>query len=56
MQKMMGFKDPAQDKFKTGKSYFKAADPKNTEVNCHNCAYGEQDIDTVPCAKCHTRH
>jgi hypothetical protein len=23
---------------------------------CDECNYNDQDIDTFPCAKCHTRH
>lgn len=26
------------------------------EMSCKECRYNEQDIDTFPCAKCHTRH
>jgi hypothetical protein len=26
------------------------------EMSCKDCNYNEQDIDTFPCAKCHTRH
>ncbi|MDH3997738.1 MAG: hypothetical protein OET90_02760 [Desulfuromonadales bacterium] len=25
-------------------------------MSCHSCNYNGQDIDTFPCAKCHTRH
>lgn len=25
-------------------------------MSCEECNYNEQDIDTFPCAKCHTRH
>ncbi len=26
------------------------------EMSCGECSYNGQDIDTFPCAKCHTRH
>jgi len=26
------------------------------EMSCKECNYNDQDIDTCPCAKCHTRH
>lgn len=26
------------------------------DMNCDTCQYNDQDIDTFPCAKCHTRH
>lgn len=26
------------------------------EMTCQECNYNGQDIDTFPCAKCHTRH
>lgn len=26
------------------------------EMSCEACKYNDQDIDTFPCAKCHTRH
>lgn len=26
------------------------------EMSCEECQYNDQDIDTFPCAKCHTRH
>ena len=29
---------------------------QNPDMNCKECGYNEQDIDTFPCAKCHTRH
>lgn len=25
-------------------------------MSCEECEYNGQDIDTFPCAKCHTRH
>ena len=25
-------------------------------MSCDECNYNDQDIDTFPCAKCHTRH
>ncbi len=25
------------------------------QMSCHNCQYNGQDVDTFPCAKCHTR-
>ena len=28
----------------------------DTEMSCEECNYNDQDIDTFPCAKCHTRH
>lgn len=27
-----------------------------TEMSCSVCKYNDQDVDTFPCAKCHTRH
>ncbi|MDH3807826.1 MAG: hypothetical protein OEU57_10830 [Desulfuromonadales bacterium] len=26
------------------------------EMSCEDCNFNGQDIDTFPCAKCHTRH
>jgi hypothetical protein len=26
------------------------------QMSCEDCNYNGQDIDTFPCAKCHTRH
>ena len=26
------------------------------DMSCEQCSYNDQDIDTFPCAKCHTRH
>ena len=26
------------------------------DMSCDECNYNDQDIDTFPCAKCHTRH
>jgi hypothetical protein len=26
------------------------------QMSCDECGYNDQDIDTYPCAKCHTRH
>lgn len=26
------------------------------EMSCEDCSFNGQDIDTFPCAKCHTRH
>ena len=26
------------------------------EMSCDECKFNDQDIDTFPCAKCHTRH
>jgi len=25
-------------------------------MSCEECNYNDQDIDTFPCAECHTRH
>ena len=25
------------------------------QMNCNQCEYTDQDVDTFPCAKCHTR-
>ena len=25
------------------------------KMNCDQCKYNDQDVDTFPCAKCHTR-
>jgi hypothetical protein len=36
--------------------YFRAMDPNSIVIGCDNCVYRQQDIDTYPCAKCHTRH
>ncbi len=27
-----------------------------TKIDCKECHYNDQDIDTFPCAKCHSRH
>jgi hypothetical protein len=26
------------------------------KMSCEECNFNDQDIDTFPCAKCHTRH
>ena len=26
------------------------------KMTCKHCHYNDQDIDTFPCAKCHSRH
>ena len=26
------------------------------DMSCEECKFNDQDIDTFPCAKCHTRH
>ena len=48
---------------KNGKGKMSAATPSFTkpvwgelEMSCEDCKYNDQDIDTFPCAKCHTRH
>jgi len=28
----------------------------NVNMSCEDCNFNDQDIDTFPCAKCHTRH
>ncbi len=45
------------------KSQFSQAAPNFTrpvwgdqQMTCEECSYNDQDIDTFPCAKCHTRH
>ncbi len=37
-------------------SYFKPITPDFENESCQYCTYCDQDIDTFPCAKCHTRH
>lgn len=37
-------------------NYFRPITPDFEEESCQYCSYCEQDIDTYPCAKCHTRH
>ena len=53
-------KDPIE---KTGKRKVSAETPNfirpvwgDPEMSCNECRYNDQDIDTFPCAKCHTRH
>jgi hypothetical protein len=29
---------------------------KNQQMTCEHCRFSDQDIDTFPCAKCHTRN
>jgi hypothetical protein len=29
---------------------------EDQQMSCEECNYNDQDIDTFPCAKCHTRH
>lgn len=29
---------------------------KNQQMTCADCRFNDQDIDTCPCAKCHTRN
>ena len=48
---------------KNGKGKMNTATPSFTkpvwgelEMSCEECKYNDQDIDTFPCAKCHTRH
>ena len=35
-------------------SYFRPITPDFEEESCQYCSFCEQDIDTYPCAKCHT--
>ena len=37
-------------------NYFKPITQDFEEESCQFCLYSGQDIDTYPCAKCHTRH
>ena len=37
-------------------NFFKPITQDFEEESCHYCTYSEQDIDTYPCARCHTRH
>ena len=37
-------------------NHFKPITPDYEDETCEYCTYGDQDIDTFPCAKCHTRH
>ena len=48
---------------KNGKSKISSENPNfikpvwgEMEMSCDECKYNDQDIDTFPCAKCHTRH
>lgn len=48
---------------KTGKEQLAGKTPSftkpvwgDTQMSCEECNYNDQDIDTFPCAKCHTRH
>jgi hypothetical protein len=48
---------------KSGKEKFSNKVPSFTKpvwgnqgMSCEECKYNDQDIDTFPCAKCHTRH
>lgn len=48
---------------KNGKGKMNTATPSfsrpvwgGLEMSCEDCKYNDQDIDTFPCAKCHTRH
>ena len=36
--------------------YFRPITPDYEDETCEYCTYCDQDIDTFPCAKCHTRH
>jgi len=29
---------------------------QDQQMTCGNCRFNDQDIDTCPCAKCHTRN
>ena len=29
---------------------------KDPQMTCKECQYNDQDIDTCPCARCHTRN
>ena len=40
----------------THRSYFKPITQDFEDESCQYCTYSDQDIDTFPCAKCHTRH
>lgn len=37
-------------------SYFRPITQDYEDESCEFCTYCDQDIDTFPCAKCHTRH
>ena len=48
--------DLSREGSRHSQSYFRAMDPESIVIGCDNCVYRQQDIDTYPCAKCHTRH
>lgn len=37
-------------------NFFKPFTQDFEEESCQYCSYAEQDIDTYPCDRCHTRH
>ncbi len=37
-------------------NFFKPVTLDFEEESCQYCIYSGQDIDTYPCARCHTRH
>ena len=49
-------KKQQQEEPVTFQNYFRPITPDFEEESCQYCSYCEQDIDTYPCAKCHTRH
>jgi len=36
-------------------SYIKTSS-RDEQLSCRQCRFSDQDIDTYPCDKCHTRH
>ena len=55
MQKNLGKKANKAQESQTTPNFTKPV-WGNMEVSCEECKFNDQDIDTFPCAKCHTRH
>jgi len=49
-------KKSSKSKLSTGAPNFTRPVWGDMEMSCDECKFNDQDIDTFPCAKCHTRH
>jgi len=49
-------KKPRQPQLSTKSPNFTRPVWGDLKMTCQECSYNDQDIDTFPCAKCHTRH
>lgn len=56
MEKYIISRPPYHDKLSQTAPSFTKPVWQDQQMTCEQCRYNDQDIDTFPCAKCHTRH